>query len=55
MGQAAGNAAALALTEEKNPRCVDITLLRENLLKQGAILTPPLHSMKRGEKVKEVI
>ena len=57
MGQAAGNAAVLALTEGKNLRCVDIKLLRENLLKQGAILAPPLHDIRRGEKekVKEVI
>jgi len=52
MGEAAGNAAALALSKENNARCVNIALLQDNLLKQGAIVAPPLHDMEKGEEEK---
>ncbi|MBO4377785.1 MAG: FAD-dependent oxidoreductase [Clostridia bacterium] len=39
MGEAAGTAAALALESDILPRDVDVSVLRERLLKNGAILT----------------
>ena len=39
MGEAAGTAAALALENGVLPRDVDVSILRERLLKNGAILT----------------
>lgn len=39
VGQAAGEAAAMAVDEQKLPRDIDVRELREHLLKQNAILT----------------
>ena len=40
-GQAAGVAAALAVKEGVSPRRLDISLLQQNLRKQGQVLSLP--------------
>jgi hypothetical protein len=39
MGEAAGTAAALSLNSDCTPRQLDVTLLQNQLRKQGAILS----------------
>jgi choline dehydrogenase-like flavoprotein len=41
MGQAAGTAAALAISGDREPRAVDVHELRDRLRRDGAVLDPP--------------